>query len=142
MANYPSDAGGSASLPFTTTSFSSMSDKRPDTGYSIERVYNTVIFESEVGYEKRRLRSRRPKRNLALTYTNVTGLEKLAIENFYNDRSGEYESFVFDLSHVNDSGTMLVRFDGGLQVDHVLSAGSNLLLNFYTVSFKLKETYD
>ena len=139
MENYPS---GANSIPFTTSSFSSMSDKRPDTGYSIERAYNTVIFESEVGYEKRRLRSRRPKRSLSLTYTNVTGLEKLAIENFYTARSGEYESFIFDLSHVNDSGTMLVRFDGSLQVDHVLSAGSNLLLNFYTVSFKLKETYD
>ena len=139
MANYPS---GANTLPFTTSSFSSMSDKRPDTGYSIERTYNTVIFESEVGYEKRRLRSRRPKRSLSLTYTNVTGLAKLAIENFYNDRSGEFESFTFDLSHINDSGTMLVRFDGGLQVDHVLSSEANLLLNFYTVSFKLKETYD
>ena len=139
MATYPTDA---SSIPFTTSSFTSMADRKPDTGYSIERAYNTVIFESEVGYEKRRLRSRRPKRNIALTYTNITGLAKLAIENFYNDRSGEFESFTFDLSHVNDSGTMLVRFDGSLQIDHVLSSDSNLLLNFYTVSFKLKETYD
>jgi hypothetical protein len=139
MANYPS---GANSIPFTTSSFTTMADKKPDTGYSIERTYNTVIFESEVGYEKRRLRSRRPKRSLALIYTNITGLAKLAIENFYAARSGEYESFIFDLSHVNDSGTMLVRFDGGLQIDHVLSSEANLLLNFYTVSFKLKETYD
>lgn len=139
MENYPS---GANAIPFTTSSFSSMSDKHPDTGYSIERTYNTVIFESEVGYEKRRLRSRRPKRNLTLTYTNVTGLAKLAIENFYMARRGEYESFVFDLSHVNDSGTMIVRFDGPLQIDQVLSGGANLLSNFYTVSFKLKETYD
>ena len=138
LALYPLGATG----PFTTSSFSTMADHMPDNGYQIERSYNTVIFESEAGYEKRRLRSRRPKRNISLTYTNVTGLEKTAIENFYNARGGEYESFTFDLSHVNDSGTILVRFDGALQVNQILSAGANLLSNFYTVTFKLKETYD
>jgi len=138
MASYPTGAVG----PFTTASFSTMEDRKPDTGYSIDRMYNSIIFESESGYEKRRLRSRRAKRNINLTYTNITGLEKAAIENFYNARSGEFESFTFDLSHVNDSGTMTVRFDGGLQVNHVLSSDANILLNFYTVSFKLKETYD
>lgn len=138
ITSYPSGAVG----PFTTAAFSSMTDKTPDNGYQIERAYNSVIFESEAGYEKRRLRSRRPKRNISLTYTNVTGLEKTAIENFYNARGGEYESFNFDLSHLNDSGTIVVRFDGSLQVTQVLSAGANLLANFYTVTFKLKETYD
>ena len=138
MASYPTGAAGA----FTTASFSTMADRKPDTGYSIDRTYNSIIFESESGYEKRRLRSRRAKRNINLTYTNITGLEKSAIENFYNARSGEFESFTFDLSHVNDSGTITVRFDGPLQVNHVLSSDSNILLNFYTVSFKLKETYD
>lgn len=139
MFIYPSDA---SSVPFTTATFTSMADHKPDSGYQIDRAYSSIIFESESGYEKRRLRSRRAKRTINLTYTNVTGLEKLAIENFYNARSGEFEAFRFDLAHVNDSGTMVVRFDGGLQVQHVLSSDSNLLLNFYTVSFKLKETYD
>lgn len=135
---YPSGATG----PFTISSFTSMADHMPDNGYTIERTYNSIVFESEAGYEKRRLRSRRPKRNISLTYTNITGLEKAAIESFYNARSGEYEAFTFDLAHVNDSGTMTVRFDGALQLTHVLSGGANLLNNFYTISFKLKETYD
>ena len=138
LASYPTGATG----PFTTSSFTSMADHMPDNGYKIERTYNSIIFESEAGYEKRRLRSRRPKRTISLTYTNVTGLDKVAIENFYNDRGGEHESFNFDLAHVNDSGTILVRFDGSLQVTQVLSAGANLLSNFYTVTFNLKETYD
>jgi hypothetical protein len=136
---YPS---GANQVPFTTSSFSSMTDHKPDTGYSIDRTYSSIIFESEAGYEKRRLRSRRPKRGINLTYTNVTGLERTAIENFYNARSGEYESFNFDLSHINETGIIVVRFDGSLQVQQVLSAGANLLSNFYTISFKLQEAYD
>ena len=52
-----------------------------------------IIFNSQAGYEKRRLRSRRSKRNYNLQYTNITGIEKTAIENFYNARSGAFEPF-------------------------------------------------
>jgi len=138
MASYPTDA---TSL-FTTATFTSMADRKPDTGYSTQNEFNTILFETESGYEKRRLRSRRSKRTYELRYTKVTGLEKYAIENFYRSRSGSYEAFYLDLSHVNDVGTVRVRFDGPLKVDHVLSAGSNVLQNFYSVSFTLKETYD
>lgn len=138
MAIYPNDATG----PFTVTGFSSMIDRKPDTGYSQQRQYKSVIFTSEAGYEKRRLKSRRAMRNYDLSYTNVTGLEKSAIESFYNARSGEFESFRFDLTHINESGIINVRFDGALDVKQVLSAGSNVLQNYYTVSFKLVETFD
>lgn len=138
MALYPNDANSI----FITNSFSTMADRKPDTGYTSDRTYTSIVFESEAGYEKRRLKSRRAKRNYSLTYSKVTGLEKIAIENFYNARSGEFESFTFDLSHVNESGTMTTRFSGPLSVTHVLSAGSNVLENYYTVSFKLQETYD
>jgi hypothetical protein len=138
MATYPTDA---TSL-FTTSQFTSMADRKPDKGYSTQREYNTIIFESESGYEKRRLRSRRAKRTYELRYTNITGLEKYAIENFYAQRSGSFDSFYLDLEHINDAGTVLVRFDGPIRVDHVLSAGANVLQNFYSVSFTLKETYD
>ena len=74
--------------------------------------------------------------------TNVTGVEKTAIENFYNARSGEFEAFSFDLSHINESGTITTRFDGTLKVQQVLSTGSQLTENFFTVSFNLKETFD
>jgi len=138
MATYPADA---TSL-FTTDSFTSMSDRKPDRGYTSQREYNTIIFESESGYEKRRLRSRRAKRSYNLSYTNITGLERYAIEQFYAQRSGNFESFNLDLTHINEVGTVRVRFDGAVRVDHILSAGSNVLENFYSVSFTLKETYD
>lgn len=138
MNSYPTGATGL----FTISSFASMADRKPDKGYKTQRTYNSVIFESEAGYEKRRLRSRRAKRTIDLTYSNITGLEKGAIESFYNNVSGEYEAFIFDLAHINESGTITVRFDGALDVTHILSSGDNALSNFYTVSFKLKETYD
>jgi hypothetical protein len=138
MATYPTDA---TSL-FSTDRFTSMADRKPDKGYGTQREYNTIIFESESGYEKRRLRSRRSKRSYELQYTNITGLEKFAIENFYAQRSGSFDSFYLDLEHLNETGTVRVRFDGALKIDHVLSAGSNVLENFYSVSFTLKETYD
>ena len=126
----------------TLDRFSSMADRKPDKGFSTERKFDTVTFSSQAGYEKRRLKSRRPKRQYDLRYTNITGVEKTAIENFYNARSGEFESFTFDLAHVNESGTINARFDGSLKVTQVLSHGTALTDNFYTVSFKLLETYD
>lgn len=138
MATYPIEA---TSL-FTTATFTSMADRKPDKGYNIQREYNTILFETESGYEKRRLRSRRSKRTYDLQYTNISGLEKYAIENFYSSRSGNFEAFYLNLEHLNESGTIRVRFDGPLKIDHVLSSGSNVLENFYTVSFTLKETYD
>jgi hypothetical protein len=138
MAVYPNDATGL----FTTASFSSMADRKPDKGFGSTKTYNTVIFETEAGYEKRRARNRRAKREYALTYTNVTGLERNAIESFYDARSGQTESFTFDLTHLSEPGSITARFDGNLEIRHILSTGDNLLQNFYTVSFKLKETFD
>jgi len=126
----------------TIDRFTSMADRRPDTGIESSRTFDTIKFESQAGYEKRRLRSRRSKRTYTLTYTNVTGIEKQAIENFYIARSGEFESFSFDLSHINESGTITTRFEGPLQVNQVLSSGANLTQNFYTINFNLKEVYD
>ena len=126
----------------TSDRFTSMIDRKPDRGFTSERNFDTIKFESQAGYEKRRLRSRRSKRSYDLTYTNVTGIEKTAIENFYNARSGEFESFSFDLTHINESGTITTRFDGSLKVSQIYSSGPALTDNFYTVSFKLMETYD
>ena len=126
----------------TQDRFSSMADRKPDKGFSSERKFDTITFTSQSGYEKRRLKSRRPKRAYNLRYTNITGVEKTAIENFYNARSGEFESFTFNLSHINESGTINARFDGPLQITQVLSHGLALTDNFYTVNFKLQETYD
>ncbi len=124
--------------------FTSMADRKPDRGFSTNREFDVINFESQGGYEKRRLRSRRSKRDFDLTYTNITGVEKHAIEQFYIARNGSFETFTFDLTHINENGTIQSRFDGPLQVSHVFSDSSNTSLqtNYYTVSFKLKEVYD
>jgi len=137
MVTYPDDATGQ----FDTAGFSSMIDRKPDRGYTENRQHSTVIFVSEAGYEKRRLRTRRPIRDYNLSYTKISGLEKSAIENFYFARSGEYESFTLDLAHINEQGNITVRFDGALSINQVLSTGANLLNSYYSVSFKLKETF-
>ena len=125
-----------------TDRFNSMADRKPDVGFSTEKVFGVETFTSQAGYEKRRLKSRRPLRNYKLQYTNITGVERTAIENFYNARSGTFESFSFDLSHLNESGIITTRFDGALAITQVLSAGTALTENFFTVSFDLKETFD
>ena len=125
-----------------TDRFNSMADRKPDAGFSTEKVFGVETFTSQAGYEKRRLQSRRPLRSYKLQYTNITGVERTAIENFYNARSGTFESFSFDLSHLNESGIITTRFDGALAITQVLSAGTALTENFFTVSFNLKETYD
>lgn len=124
--------------------FTSMEDRKPDRGFSTNREFDVINFESQGGYEKRRLRSRRSKRDFDLTYTNITGVEKHAIEQFYIARNGSFETFTFDLTHINENGTIQARFDGSLQVSHVFSDSSNTSLqtNYYTVNFKLKEVYD
>jgi hypothetical protein len=122
--------------------FNSMADRKPDKGFTTDKTFAVETFTSHAGYEKRRLKSRRPTRNYDLQYTNITGVEKTAIENFYNARSGDFESFSFDLSHLNESGTITTRFDGALSTTQILSSGSSLTENFYTVGFKLKETFD
>ena len=122
--------------------FNSMADRKPDSGFSTSKKFEVSTFKSQAGYEKRRLKSRRGLRAYDLQYTNISGIERTAIENFYNARSGEFESFSFDLSHLNESGTISTRFDGDLQISQVLSAGTSLTENFFTVSFKLQETYD
>ena len=85
--------------------------------------------------------SRRPKRGFELTYTNITGVEKQAIEDFYTQRSGEFETFTFDLEHINSSGTVRARFEGPLEVDQVISGGYALTDNFFTVKIKIKEDF-
>lgn len=143
-------SGGIDTLSITTfnkeTSISrleSMADRKPDrSGISYEENYNYSIAESQAGYEKRRLVSRRPKRKYSISYTNITGIVKSAIEEFYRARSGGFQAFLFELTHINEPGTVTVRFDGNLQIEQVLSAGTNPIDNFYTVSFNLVEVFD
>jgi hypothetical protein len=126
----------------TSDRFTSMADRKPDKGISSTRAFDVNTFASQAGYEKRRLRSRRSKRSYDIKYTSITGVEKTAIENFYNARSGEFESFSFDLSHINETGTITTRFQGPLSIEQTYSTGSRLTENFYMVSFNLQEVFD
>jgi len=120
----------------------SMADRKPDIGYSEGRSFDSVSFESQAGYESYRLRSRRPKRTYELTYTNITGIEKQALQSFYDARSGNFEKFTFDLDHINGIGNVTVRFEGeNLDVQHKGTRSSNLIDNYYDVTIRLKESF-
>ena len=136
-AVYPQDA-----IPNTTTSnFSSMADKKPDTGYKVEKSFDVNVFTSEAGYERRSLISRRSKRSFTLKYTNVSGLVRQAIQNFYIARSGSFESFLLDLTHIGETGSLFVRFEGSLEIVVVKSGLASAENNIFNISFNLQETY-
>ena len=120
----------------------SMEDRKPDRGNEINKEFDVITFTSQAGYEKRRLRSRRPKRQFSLEYTNISGLEKEAIENFYDARQGTFEAFFFDMTHINQVGTLITRFEGSLDVNHNHSLDGTKQNNFYTVGFALQEVFD
>ena len=125
-----------------TSRFTDMRDRKPNNGFMTQNQFNVSKYNTQVGYEKRRLLSRRQKRSYQLTYTNVSGVEKEAVENFYKARNGEYETFTFDLTHINDTGTVRTRFNGPLEIQQVISAGTSLTQNFYNIRFSLQEDYD
>ena len=132
-AIYPTDASYSTAL---------MTDRLPDKGFTEERRFDAIVFESQGGYESRRQRSRRPKRRYNLQYTNINGNYKTAIVNFYNSRGGDYEAFFFNLSHLTSAGTVTVRFDGPLQVVQTgTTSSTDDSKNYYTVSFTLQEVF-
>ena len=122
--------------------FTDMRDRKPNNGFMTQNQFNVSKYATQVGYEKRRLMSRRQKRSYQLTYTNVSGVEKEAVENFYRARSGEYENFTFDLTHINDTGTVRARFNGPLEVQQVISSGTSPTQNFYNIRFSLQEDFD
>lgn len=119
----------------------SMADKYPDRGFDESKKFSVDAYESQAGYEKRRLLSRRAKRSYQLTYTAISGVEKQALDNFYNARSGTFEDFTLDLSHLNQMGTVQVRFDSDIQYKHLGSKSNALRDQYYTVQIKLKEVY-
>jgi hypothetical protein len=137
MATYPQDA-----KPITLSDgFTSMSDRKPDRNFRSDLVFDTSIFTSEAGYERRTIRSRRSKRTFNLRYTNIRGVVREAIEQFYKARRGNTESFLFDLTHIGETGSIFVRFDGPLSIQEVKSGSSSTEETIYTISFNLQETF-
>lgn len=119
----------------------SMADRKPDRGHGTERKFSVVTYESIAGYEKRRLVSRRGKRSWKFSYTNITGIEKQALQDFYDARYGTYEAFYLDLSHLEDTGIAFARFEGPLQINHVATLGTNPHQKIYTVSVDMMEVF-
>ena len=104
MANYPSDATATFSVVYN------MTNRKPDRGLPYTREYNNRIFTSQSGHEARSNVSRRPKRSFNFTYSNISGGYKKAIENFYADRQGTFESFYLDLSHILLNCLLYLKF--------------------------------
>jgi hypothetical protein len=135
MAIFPTDA----TYTVGATTYS-MENRRPDRNYAISSSFENSVFRSQIGYEKRRQISRRSKRILNFQFNSIPGYYKQAIENFYNNRGGDYEAFEFDLAYAGQSGTIIVTFDGALNIVQVI-ATDNVLTDVYNVSFSIKESF-
>lgn len=135
MINFPQDATETIN---TTTYY--LANRKPDRGIVFESKYSTNIFTSQSGHEKRQLITRRPKRSFTLNYTNISGAYKTVIEQFYKNQGGEFSAFIFDLTYIGLSGSIIARFDGPLRITQVLSTLDEET-DIYTVSFNLTETF-
>lgn len=135
MANFPQDATST----FNATTYY-LASRKPDRGISIDSEYKTSIFISQSGHEKRQAFTRRPKRKFSLSYTNISGAYKRALENFYRDRNGEAGAFEFDLTYIGLSGSIIARFDGSLKINQIVTT-LNEETDIYTVTFTLTETF-
>jgi len=135
MASFPSGATFSVG-PTNYT----MSSRKPDRNYTINEAFNNASFTSQNGYQRTRAISRRSKRQFQLKYTNISGPYKQAIENFYRERGGDFDSFEFDLAYIGLSGSIQVRFGNDFSVSEVLTT-SNVVTSVYSVSFTLTESY-
>ncbi len=133
----------SASTSFTDRC-STLIEKKPDKGFSVSKDFTFSQFESQVGYKKTRLISRKPNRTWNFKYTNVNGLQKDAIETFQDSRFGGFETFELDLSHLLDpnGGIVRVKFAAPIINTLVASKGVNLIDQFYTVSIRMQEQDD
>lgn len=122
---------------------SGLNGRKADKGYSYTREADVKTTKFIAGYEKRRLNTRRLRRKWSFSYNNINGIDKEAIDSFYLSRNGTYESFSFDLTHLNESGLATVVFDAPPQITNVLAASANdLAKNYYNVTMQFREVDD
>jgi hypothetical protein len=125
------------------TRMTSMASRKVDKGFSYTKEPEVKSTKFIAGYEKRRLITRRLKRKWTCSYTNINGIMKEAIENFYFARSGTFEAFSLDLSHLNEQGLVTVVFDGAPNINNVLGGSTNdMTQNFYTINLNFREVDD
>lgn len=118
----------------------SMENRKPDRGFPMQSQYAISPFTPQIPtYTRSRLISRRKQRVWTLTYGAITGLQKQAIENFFD--LVPCDDFLLDLTHLNETGTVTVKLEGGIiNFSHILSGNpGNLGENFYSASFSLRE---
>ena len=126
-ATYPDDA--------------TMIDKKPDRGISSSAGFKSAEFTSQAGYTKSKLVSRRRFEQINLTYTHITGTKKNLIKSFYDARFGGYDSFIFDMAHINESGLITVKFKtNSLKITRVAQKAIEAD-SIYSVSFALEQVY-
>ena len=114
-------------------------NRHPDKNISITNTHNNSIKqEFGGGYERRIIRTRRTKRKYTLRYTKIQASVKDTIQSFYKRVNGDYESFLLDLTHIHETGTVLVRFDGPLNMTLIDTLDGT---NYYDVNFTLLEVY-
>ena len=128
MVTYPNDV----------TNFT----QKPDRSFGQTTIIPVSEFESQAGYKKRRLLSRKKKRTWELTYTGIRGTDKANVEAFYDARFGSFESFTLDLDHLSLTGNAIVHFSSEIQIGHIGTKDGTELNTFYTVGFTLEEIDD
>lgn len=136
MASYPNEA----SITIGSDTYV-MTNRKPDRGLSYQSSFGVAEYQSQIpGYSARRLLSRRPVRTFTLSYTNILKPYLDAIILFYEARGGTFESFDFDLAHINQTGSIRVVFSNAPRVSQVFSKESTTE-DIYTVTFDLRETF-
>lgn len=87
--------------------------------------YNTLVTQYEDGKEQRRKKWSQPKRRYSISLRGRTDTEMQQVWDFYNSRSGAYETFYF--KNPNDNPVN----------DEVLGTGNGSNLNFQLVNYPL-----
>ena len=67
----------------------------PSTPFEVEQRWRTLISQTDTGKEYRRRKWIRPRRRIKLRYRNYPKSELDLIWQFYTERKGAYESFMF-----------------------------------------------
>lgn len=119
----------------------SMTDRKPDKSFSSSYSYNTAKGISVALYSKSKLITRRKIRKLSLAYSVITKTRRDNILAFIDARGGPHETFIFDLSHINESGLITMTFDEDSYREEQLQAGDSDDTTWYSVAFSLTQTY-
>ena len=118
MAIYPQDTGLT---------------RKPDINTKTSEKYLTNTITLGQGYEKTIINSRKPMREYMLVYKNIHESDMQRIKDFYRARSGTFQTFIFNLEHINESGSIRVKFKNDLKIE-IVGVG-----DYYSVTIEIRE---